>query len=182
MRICWVTNEKYYSRLLRFLFNNLTSHVGVIFNFDGISLATDLNKPMGKVWDSRYWFHKYNAVWTMDVKLSEHEEIALYKTCSDYCVLRVYDMPAYYFGMIAGLKWKFFNIPLPKVNAWSANTGSTCQEVLTPLVQTDILRKIEPRLASLDPTKFSACTPDMTIGIMKKATEGNPLIKWTFYG
>jgi len=182
MRICWVTNEKYYSKLLRFLFNNDTSHVGVMFDINGIELVTDINRPFGKVWDNNYWLYKYTVVWSMEVLLSDKEEIELYHTCRKYCVLREYDMGAYYYGMLAGLRLKFLKIPLPKVNKWSLNTGSTCQEVLTPLVQSDIIRHVEPRLASIDPTRFSECTPDMVMNIMKTATKGNPRIHWRFNG
>lgn len=182
MRICWVTNERYYSRLLRYLFTNDSSHVGVTFDVHGISLATDVNKPFGKVWDLDYWLYKYNVVWSMDVLLSEDDEMVLFRLCRDYCVLRKYDMGAYYYGMICGLRLKFLGIPLPSVNKWSLNTGSTCQEVVTPIIQSDILQHIEPRLANIDPTVFSACTPDMTMEILKTATKDNPRIEWRFNG
>jgi hypothetical protein len=182
MRVCWVTNEVYYSRLLRYLFNNVSSHVGVMFEFDDIALTTDINKPKGKVWDSRYWLDKYSIVWSMDVSLSHDHEIELYKICADYCVLRPYDMGAYYFGMIAGLKHKVFGIPYPTENTWANNTGGTCQDVVTPLVQNDLMRQIEPRLADIDYINFPCKTPDMVMNILKAATSKNPRIRWVFNG
>jgi len=182
MKVCWVTNEKFYSKLLRYLFTDVSSHVGVMFDFDGISLATDINKPFGKVWDSRYWLSKYSIVWHMDIALTHDHEIELYKYCADYCVLRPYDMNAYYFGMIAGLKYKFFGCSLPTENTWSNNTGGTCQEIVTPILQNDIIKQIEPRFANVDYLKFPCMTPDMVMDVLKAATSNNPRIRWTFNG
>lgn len=184
MQLCWVTNERYYSKLLRWFFTDDTSHVGVTFGMDddSVHLAVDVNRPFGKVYDLQHWLYKYTVIWSMDVNLSDDHEREMYKLCRDYCVLRQYDMPAYYFGMIAGLKLKFLHISLPTVNTWSLNTGSTCQEILVPIVQSDVMQHIEPRLADVDFKRFSACTPDMTMDIMKAATKGNPRIQWRFNG
>lgn len=182
MRLCWVTNEKLYSRMFRSWFNSETSHVGAMFSFDGLTFATDLNRPVGSVYGEKYWLSKYNIVWSMNIALPKASEIAMFKVCREYCECRTYDMGAYYYGMLCGLKYKLFNTPLPKFNKWSKHTGSTCQEILTPILQSPIFREIVPQASAVDVTKFTTYTTDMTMNLMQSITHKNSAVEWVFNG
>lgn len=179
MKICWVTNEVWFSKMLRFLFNESVSHVGVMFEIDGIKTAIDLNKPTGTLWSARYWLHKYSIVWEVELKLPHDKEVELYKTCEEYAVLRPYDMGGYYYGMLWGLLHKFLKIPFPKYNKWSSHTGSMCQEILVPILQHEIIKKTGVKADILD---FTAMTPEMTFDYMQKLTHDNDLWEWIYNG
>jgi hypothetical protein len=161
------------------LFNEETSHVGAYFDLRGVKTVVDLNKPYGTTWDSRYWFSKYNVVWECDIPLSEEEELLVYLESAEYAVLRPYDIKGYYYGLWRGLLNKFLGIDLPDENVWAENTGSMCQEILVPLIQSAPFenRKIRIHLHNL-----TAKTPDMTMNILKEATKNHHDIEWVFNG
>ena len=180
MKLCFVTNDKNYSKLFRWLFNEDSSHVGTTFNINGVELATDLNRPYGTLWDLNYWKSKYNIVWSMELKLSDQEEFEIFKACREYAVLRKYDMAGYYYGMVWGILAKFFGLTLPKVNIWAEDTGSMCQEIIVPLVQHPIFKKYVP--TSIPVVRTTAKTPGMVRKMMMDATKDNEHITWVYNG
>lgn len=186
MKICWVTNEKRYSRIYRWIFREDASHVGAVFSFDNdeAALAVDLNRPWGRVWDIHHWFHKYTAIWTMElVGLTEDEEWSLYRCCRDYASMRQYDMNAYWWGMLVGLRLRLFGGKKPPVNAWSLGTGSTCQEIIVPLLQHPTFQRIVGKNpGGLTATGNDALTPGMIRERLIKATKGKPGVVWTYNG
>jgi len=181
MKICWVTNEQYYSKLMRWIFNCETTHVGAVFSIGDINLATDLNKPYGKVWGLHRWLHKYTVIHECEIPLNKTQEIAMYKACCDYCEMRPYDFNGYLYGMIRGLLKKFFNKAFPDKNSWSSLTGSMCQEVVVPIWQHSIIKSLG---LNLDPYKadLTRKTPDMVKDMMFEATEDNLNFKWLYNG
>lgn len=180
MKVCWVTNEKGYSRLYRWLFGEDASHVGSVFTFDGYAIAVDLNRPFGRIWDIHHWLHKYTIIWSMEIKLAEEEEMTMYKTCRDYAVMRQYDMSGYYFGVVAGLKHRLFGMKIPKVNAWSKGTGSMCQEIVVPVFQHEIIKNIVGDV--LPATGNDGRTLATIRDILHKATKDNPRVDWIYNG
>lgn len=180
MRLAWVTNDRYYSGLLRFLFNEPTSHVGSIFSLYGMSLAVDINRPYGKVYDLTHWLSKYTIIWEMRINFERHDELKLYQAAKDYAVLRPYDMRSYYYGMFAGIGHKFFGIPYPKTNALASGTASMCQEILTPILQHPTFKAVVPH--NIDVQHFSECTPHMSMLLLKDATANNPSVEWAYNG
>lgn len=184
MKICWVTNERRYSRLYRWIFQEDASHVGAVFTFDDrqVEVAVDLNRPFGRIWDIHHWLHKYTIIWSMElVGLTVDEEWQLYKTCRDYAVMRTYDMSAYYWGMLVGLRLRLFGGKKPPVNAWSKGTGSTCQEIVVPIIQHPIFQRMVGNTGLL-PTGNDAKTPGMIREILVKATKGNSNVRWIYNG
>jgi len=161
--------------LLRYLFNEDTSHVGLLFNFDNINLACDVNNPTGSVYDSKFWLHKYTVIHQVELSLSHNKEIALYKECAEYCVLRKYDFNGYLYGLIWGLLHKFFKIKMPTYNKWSNHTGSMCHEVVVPVLKSQIVKDTGINSPVLD---FSNVTPDKVADFMMELTKGNPQWVW----
>jgi hypothetical protein len=150
-----------------------------MFNVDAMRTAIDVNNPRGALWSSKYWLYKYSIVWQVELDLPLTQEIEMYKTLEDYAVLRPYDINGYYNGMIWGLLHKFLKLPLPTENEWSNHTGSMCQEILVPILQSDIIKVTGVHSDILD---FTAMTPEMSMNYMKKITKDNPLWKWTYNG
>lgn len=181
MKICWVTNEKNYSKLYRWLFKEDASHVGSVFTFGSSSVAVDLNRPFGRIWDIRHWLHKYTIIWSMEIKLTEEEELEMYAACREYAVMRDYDMSGYYYGMIVGLRRRLFGVKLPSKNAWSKGTGSMCQEIVVPIIQHSVFNRVVGE--NLLPVRGNDGRTLATIReILWKATKDHPLVEWKYNG
>ena len=174
MKIVWVTNDIWYSKMLRFLFSEDSSHVGTTFNFDGLDLAIDINRPYGSLYGLKYWFHKYRIVEQVELVLPHDLEIEMLKTVADYAVMRPYDMGGYYYGMVWGLLHKFLRLPLPKVNKWSDGTGAMCQEIIIPILKS---KTVKDTGIVNDIYDFANMSPSMTKEYFKKITKNNPLWK-----
>ena len=142
MKICWLTNDKWYSKLLRFIFNEESSHVGVIFNIDGIEIAMDITKPHGDIYSAKSWFSKYRLLYQVELKLTHDQEIEVFKECETFCVMKKYDFPGYIYGMIYGLLRKLHIIKmLPVENRW-AGSGDMRQEILRPILKSKIIKMV----------------------------------------
>jgi hypothetical protein len=181
MKICWVTNEKKYSRLYRWLFKEDASHAGSVFTFGDSAIAVDLNRPFGRIWDIRHWLSKYTIIWSMEVELTQKQESEMYEACRDYAVMRDYDMPGYYYGMIAGLRRRLLGIRLPKKNIWSRGTGSMCQEIVVPIVQHPVFRQVVGEEV-IPSTGNDGRTLATIREMLHKATKDHPKVKWTYNG
>ena len=176
MKIVWVTNDIWYSKLLRFLFNEDSSHVGTVFNFDGLDLAVDINKPYGSLYSLKYWLNKYRIVEQVELTLPHDQEIQLLKIVADYSVMRPYDMGGYYYGMVWGLLHKLFKLPLPEINKGSDGTGAMCQEIIIPILKSQIVQATGIINGIFD---FANMSPSMTRDYFKKITLNNPFWKWS---
>jgi hypothetical protein len=180
MKVCWVTNDRYYSKLYRWLFKEDASHVGAVFDFGSSAIAVDLNRPYGRIWDIHHWLHKYTIIWSMEIDLTAKEEMEMYESCRDYAVMRQYDMSGYYFGIIAGIKHRLLGAKIPKVNKWSKGTGSMCQEIVVPVFQHEIIKGI---LGDVLPATGN---DGRTLATIRKmlwdATKDNPKVKWVYNG
>jgi hypothetical protein len=176
MKICWVTNDVWYSKLLRFLFNETTSHVGTLWNINTVDLAIDQNRPVGSMYSAKYWLHKYRIIHQVELTLPEDKELELFKCVEARAVLRKYDMGGYYYGMVWGLLHKVFGLPLPKINKWSRPDEDMCQEIISSLL---VHRIVKDAGVIAPTTDLSTMTPDATMHYMKKLTENKPLWKWT---
>lgn len=186
MKIVWVTNDVWFSKLLRFLFRETTSHVGLLFTINEKEIALDINNPKGDKYEARrksdnqlYWLIKYNIVHQVELDLTQEQETQLYKECEAYCVGRKYDIYGYYFGLLAGLLHKVFMLPLPKKNWWTNGTGSMCQECIIPILMSSITKA---NGVNVDNIYLAAMTPDMTMHYMEQLTQGNPKWRWMHYG
>lgn len=176
MKLCWVTNQKKYSKFFRYLFNEDASHMGVVFDINGVDLVVDLNRPYGTLWDFNYWQIRYTVVRYMEVELGEEEEFELFKSCKEYAVLRQYDMSGYYYGMIRGLLRRIFNIPLPIENKWSDGSGSMCQQIIIPLMNHPVFKNKIPQLGLVPNTATKS--PKNIQNILEQATQNSESVKW----
>jgi len=176
MKLCWVTNQKKYSKLFRYLFNEDASHMGIIFNINGIDLVIDLNRPHGTLWDLNYWQHRYTIVRYMEVKLSEEEELWLFKSCKGYAVLRKYDMSGYFYGMVCGILNKILGVPLPDENKWSDGSGSMCQQIVIPLMSHPVIKNKISNLELIQNT--AAKSPKAIQNSLEIITKDNEHVIW----
>lgn len=178
MKICWVVSGAWYSKLLRYLFNETTSHVGTMWTINGIDLVIDQNRPYGTMWSTKYWLHKYKVIHQVELQLPPEKELELFKCIEAHTILLKYDMGGYYYGMIWGLIHKFLKIPFPKVNKWAKPNEDMCQEIIAALL---IHKIIKDTGISIPPVDLSTMTPDASMLYMKKITENNPSWKWSHY-
>jgi len=176
MKLCWVTNQKKYSKFFRYLFNEDASHMGVVFDISDVDLVVDLNRPYGTLWDFNYWQRRYEVVRYMEVDLSDEEEFELFKSCKEYAILRKYDMSGYYYGMICGLLHKIFGIPFPYENKWSNGSGGMCQQIIIPLMNHPVFKNKIPHLGFIQNT--SARSPKNIQNILEQATKDNEYVNW----
>lgn len=178
MKICWVTNNIWYSRLLRYLFNQTTSHVGIAWDINSVHLVIDQNRPTGTLWSLKYWLNKYWIVHQVELVLSPEKELELFKYLETRNILLKYDIGGYYYGMIWGLIHKLFKIPYPKTNKWAKPDQDMCQEIIVPLLEHPIiiesLGNFSPKLIP----DFATMTPDMSMKYMELLTKNNSLWKW----
>jgi hypothetical protein len=170
MKIVWVTNDVWYSKMLLYLFDETTSHVGTIWDINSVDLVIDQNKPTGTMWSLKYWLKKYRIVHQVELELSQEKELELFKYLEARTILLKYDMGGYYYGMIWGLLHKWFKIPYPKVNKWAKPDEDMCQEIIIPLLKHQIFKDAGMNSTILD---FSTMTPDMTMKYLKGITGNN---------
>jgi len=173
MRICWVTNDVWFSRLLRYIFKESTSHVGVLVNVHDTEFAFDINNPYGSMYSAKYWLHKYRVVHSLDIPLSEQDSVRFFKFMEERAVLRPYDIKAYYYGMWRGLLRKLFGLAGPKTNKGVTPDRDMCQEVVRHVMEFDVIhQKLDVQCPDL-----TLMTPDMTMKYMKTITSNT---EWTW--
>ena len=149
------------------------SHVGLEFAATTFSLAMDCTKPYGKVYHIKDWLKKYDLVFSMELPLSEEEELEVYKIAAQKSIRVPYDWGAYYYGFIALIKQFFLGTPLPKENIWQHPDTRICTEILEPLK--DVLYRHNIDIRDLD---LTAVTPMGAARVLLERTEGHKEVYW----
>lgn len=173
MRLCFSTNEKYYSKFMKFLFKEPTSHVGAGFVVQGCPLIVDCTKPCGKLYHQKHWDKKYKTVYFVDIQLSEDDEKLAFYLVTDNAVLKPYDWDAYFYGFLLGILWKWGGIKPPTYNRFSSKDADLCTEIVNP---------IKPLLCqygiNLEGKDMAAMTPHMMAAEIYEQTKSNERVRW----
>jgi len=177
MHIAWVTNDVWFSRLLRWIFKQKTSHVGLIFRLKEVELALDINNPYGSLWSLNYWLHKYRLIYTLEIPLTKEEEFFVFKSLEEIAVLKPYDIKAYYYGMWRGLLKRLFKIPYPEVNKAVTNGKDMCQEIISYVLHHPI---VQEKIGKHE-CDFTVMTPDSSMMYMRLITNNIPSFIWRNY-
>lgn len=178
MKIYFVTNEHYYSKIFRFLFKEPVSHVALSFFEDDLKLVIDATKPVGGLYHIKYWLSKYSVVYCMELKLRSDDEKKLCLKVIDETVMVPYDWGGYWFAFFVAIKKRLFGIPYPKKNEWDATNMRHCGEILESLK--NILPKHGMDISDLD---FAALTPHMAAQELYKRTPKSSIyINWPMGG
>ena len=174
MKIYFSTNEKYYSKFMRWLFKEPSSHVGLGFSPDGtIPLVLDCTKPYGKIYHLDHWKKKYRITYSMDLALTKEDEEEAYILTTNNAVLKPYDWDAYFYGFLRGIAARWYGIPLPFTNRYSSDDADLCTEVLNPIKQ--LLLKYQIELITKD---LAAMTPHMLAKELHDQTLTNEKVTW----
>jgi hypothetical protein len=163
MKIYFVTNQKWYSRLMRWLWNDEVTHLGIGFDEFNHELIFDISKPTGSVYPYEYWFNKYEPRYFIEIALSDEEIDEYFAELWFYCVLKPYDMNSYYLAIFWGIMTKFFKIKVPDINVVADEEKGFCSNVIEPLKE--LLTKNGMYLKNVD--TYSK-TPQMLLNIFKR--------------
>lgn len=173
MLIYFSTNDVYYSKIFRWLFNEPSSHVGLGFFRDQESVVVDCTKPCGREHSLSRWIFKYKITHSLKIPLSEEREEDFYQIAKEYSVGKKYDFSAYYWGLFCGLAFKLFRIPLPKKNVFQQEEHGLCTEIFVPFKEKLLEFGID--ILELD---MSATTPHMLALRLYEQTKDNTGVRW----
>jgi hypothetical protein len=173
MDVYLTTNEKYYSKLFRWLSKEPVSHIGLGFFRKSMGLVADCTKPFGKIYHIKQWKAKYQLKFFMRIDMSVEDELKAYKCAANHSILVRYDWGAYYYGFLMLFRRYLFGIPLPKSNSWQTKEDRICTEIMAPLM--DILKKYGIDMEGVD---FAAITPFELAKELKKRSEGVEGVRW----
>jgi hypothetical protein len=161
MKIYFSTNEKWYSKLMRFAEGSDVTHVGLGF-FDDLQLVIDCTIPKGSLYHYWYWADKYEVVHTLDIPMSKEDEELAYKLTLEMCLLAEYDRDAYIFGLYWLLRHKITGERYPNRNLGNRGNKLMCSEIFVPVV--GVLKKYGIDLECID---FSVKSPRMLYDIIE---------------
>lgn len=174
MYIYFTTNDKFYSKLLKWVFNEYISHIGLAFAPTlKTHLVIECTKPYGKVFALQHWLLRNEVIVAVQIPLTKEEEAQWFDEVAYRAVLRPYDFGAYFYGFYWGLRHKFFGDAYPETNAKSDPNHDICTEVLQPLKV--LLLKYGIDIAKDD---LTAMTPQMVASKMYYQTKGKSDIIW----
>lgn len=134
MDIVFTTNQKFWSKALRWLLNEPTSHVALRFYVLGVHLTIDCSKEGGQLM-TWYNFQKKNEIIEMISLETKHQLEAYLFRRSLSLVGVTYDLDAYKYGFYRAILKKFFEIPFPKINKWAKPENYACTEIFLPIIQ-----------------------------------------------
>lgn len=177
MKIYFSTNEKYYSKIVRWLFDEPVSHIGLGFNINGVEMVIDCAKSHGKLYHLKDWENKYSIFYHAEIETSDQVEADLFKKAVRHNIMKPFDKKAYYWFLLAGLKSKIFNTPLPEKNPVQAAYGNICTEIIKP-IRKDLWELYDIDLSKYD---FSCKTPFMVGEIIRDESMECPFLKWVLY-
>lgn len=133
MKIYFVTNEKWYSKLMRFLYRDEVTHIGIGYNESEEEIIFDITKPYGSVYPKEYWFHKYEKRYHIELTLTDIEVENSLNNLWKTCVMKTYDIDTYYWTIFFGILNRFFGYPIPTVNRFANRDRGLCTNVIDPV-------------------------------------------------
>lgn len=132
MIILFTTNDKFWSRVLKFLAREPCSHVAFVFCISGEFIAIDCSTtggrmmPIGKFLKNN---HPYSSVSLM----SDEAYIDVLFRQSLKLVGVKYDKPAYAYGVWRGILNRLFACPIPDRNLFARAADYVCTEIFYPI-------------------------------------------------
>ena len=132
MEVVFTTNEKFWSKVFRYMVGEPASHIGLKFSIGGFDLSIDCSTSGGRLMP----FEKFAAI--------NHEVSKVIFTCDEALEKRLfekalevvgkpYDMGAYRYGLWRAILKKFFRVPYPKINLGSNPRKFACTEIIFPI-------------------------------------------------
>jgi hypothetical protein len=174
MIIYFTTNEKFYSKLLRWLFKEPVSHVGIcLYPTGAIPIVVDCTKPYGKLYGFNPWKKKHEPIYAVQIPLAPSDELDCFEKVAMRSVGRLYDFEAYFYGFYWAILWRFFGFTLPKQNKLSNHDKDLCTEIFNPIKVT--LQNYGIDLFGID---LASVTPHMLAKEIYKQTKDNGLFNW----
>lgn len=136
MRITFTTNEKFWSRVARFLSKEDETHLGIIFEDYNFALAFDCSTSGFKVQNLSRFFTVNKEIESIKIPMNEREEALVMSGLLHSCVGKPYDFDAYAWMILCRIKRRFFGIKKPRFNPWQEPEKYLCTEILNPLKET----------------------------------------------
>lgn len=174
MKIYFSTNEKRHSKLVRWIFNDSVSHMGLGFNVDGVEMVIDCAKPQGKLHHLKTWLDSNEVLFYLDIETSPTLEVELFKKAVRHNVSKPFDNKTYYRGLLYGLRKKLLGISLPTKNKSHSIGKNICSEIIKPL-RKDLWELFDIDLSKYD---FSCKTPLMVALILEAEAMECPFARW----
>lgn len=162
MDIVFTTNQKFWSKVFRYLSNDRVSHLAFKFVIDGIPLTIDCSTSGGRLMTWSKFTELNDPVYVIKLETDKALELRLFER-SLLLVGCKYDMNAYVYGIFRGLLRKIFRIPLTSKNVYSQPLKFACTEIFCPIY--DILQK-EYEIA-FDDIDFAMQTPYMLYELLR---------------
>lgn len=161
MRIISTESPKVLSKLIKYFLKTKSSHIAFIFDEKWVvhSNLIGVNIRLLEPW-LKHNKIKVNASIRYNLTLLQEEQIfqsLIEKTSEDD-----YDYLGFLYFAWRGILYRWFNIPLPKQNAWGKSNAYLCTEMVSQLP--NWLTNLDPNL------DLGMITPDNLIKILQGAT------------
>ena len=157
MRFVFTTNDKFWSRVARFLSAEKTTHIAIIFENYGFNIVFDCSTSGFKKQSQARFFEYNRLVSQITINASENDEAMMLSEILENAVGAEYDFSAYKWMLYRGILRKFFGVDKPDFNPWQDEEKYLCTEVVEPITQ-HLLRYginlINRDLASMTPQEI----------------------------
>jgi len=131
MRILFTKNDKFWSKVLMWTFEEPVSHLAL--EFDNLNLVIESSSHGVKIKRSSYFIDKNIPQMILNIPCSYDEEVNVFNCVMNYLEGEKYDFNAYFWLGLLGFRRKFFGIPLPDRNIMQSVDGYLCTEILFPI-------------------------------------------------
>jgi hypothetical protein len=159
--IYFTTNERWYSRLARWLEGEEPTHIGIGLGGAYRHVVFDISKPQGSMYPAEIWHKKYRQVDAISIFAGRQLEKEIFNKLWSYCVGREYDMKSYYFFMLRGFLRKL-RLSTKYSHDFADPKKGVCVNCLNPIL--DELSSLGYDLKRLD---IKSMTPAMILKEIK---------------
>jgi hypothetical protein len=132
MKIYFTTNEKFWSKVFKFLVQEKVTHVLFKFEVDGFEFCIDCSTSGGRLmtWEKSKSFNF--PVYGINLFKDAALEKQMFALCLRLTGVK-YDFGAYAYGLYRALLRRFLGIKGPKINKWSHPDKYACTEIFEPI-------------------------------------------------
>lgn len=132
MKILFTKNNKFWSKVLMWTFEESVSHVAL--EFEHTDLIIESSSHGVKIKRKKYFIDRNTPHMVVNIPCSSVTEMAVFNDVLDHLEGKKYDYNAYFWLGLLGFRRKFFGIPLPNRNIAESGDGYLCTEILGPIL------------------------------------------------
>ena len=132
MRILFTKNDKFWSKVLMWVFEEPVSHMAL--EFVHTDLIIDSSSDGVKIQRKKFFLDKNIPKMVINIPCSQEEENQIFNYVLDHLEGKKYDFNAYLWLGLLGFRKKIFGIPLPNCNIADSVNSYLCTEIIAPIL------------------------------------------------